>query len=66
MNKVNDTNKCVPVIKWVGGKRQLLEVIRKKMPEKFGTYFEPFFGGAHCFLTFILLLPLSMIIMNSW
>lgn len=34
-----------PVIKWAGGKRQLLPEIRKRTPEEFGTYHEPFLGG---------------------
>lgn len=39
-------NKLVsPVVKWVGGKRQLLPEIRKYIPEKFTTYYEPFLGG---------------------
>lgn len=39
-------NKLVaPVVKWVGGKRQLLPEIKKYSPKKFNTYFEPFVGG---------------------
>ena len=34
-----------PVVKWVGGKRQLLDEILPAFPKRFGTYFEPFFGG---------------------
>lgn len=33
-----------PVLKWVGGKRQLLPEIVKRIPE-FSTYYEPFVGG---------------------
>ncbi|RXJ56452.1 DNA adenine methylase [Candidatus Marinarcus aquaticus] len=40
---------CKPVIKWVGGKRQLLNELKKYMPEKFNTYFEPFIGGGALF-----------------
>lgn len=40
------TNKLVqPVLKWVGGKRQLLSEIDKYIPKQFHTYYEPFFGG---------------------
>lgn len=35
----------VPVVKWVGGKRQLLQEIRKEIPKKISTYYEPFIGG---------------------
>ncbi len=39
-------NKLVaPVLKWVGGKRQLLEVLRPLLPSKITTYCEPFIGG---------------------
>lgn len=34
-----------PVVKWVGGKRQLLQDILKHIPDKFPTYYEPFLGG---------------------
>lgn len=39
-------NKLVaPVVKWVGGKRQILDRIMKYMPENISTYYEPFLGG---------------------
>jgi DNA adenine methylase len=44
MSKIK-TNPVAPVIKWVGGKRQLLEAIQKHVPDKFNTYYEPFVGG---------------------
>lgn len=34
-----------PFLKWVGGKRQLLDQILPFIPERFGTYHEPFVGG---------------------
>lgn len=34
-----------PVVKWVGGKRQLLPEINKRLPKEFTTYYEPFLGG---------------------
>ena len=37
--------KAKPFVKWVGGKSQLLEEIRKKYPQKIEKYCEPFVGG---------------------
>jgi DNA adenine methylase len=34
-----------PVVKWVGGKRQILDEILKHVPADFSTYYEPFVGG---------------------
>lgn len=34
-----------PVVKWAGGKRQLLTHIRRRLPKKIATYYEPFVGG---------------------
>ncbi|MDK2800341.1 MAG: adenine methylase [Clostridiales bacterium] len=39
-------NKLVtPVVKWVGGKRQIIDQITKYIPKSFSTYYEPFLGG---------------------
>lgn len=35
-----------PFLKWAGGKRQLLPVLRRFYPSRFRTYFEPFLGSA--------------------
>ena len=35
-----------PVVKWVGGKRQLLTEIAPLMPLRYNRYCEPFLGGA--------------------
>lgn len=40
---------ATPIIKWAGGKRQLLPEIRKRMPKEFNWYYEPFFGGGALF-----------------
>ena len=37
-----------PILKWVGGKRQLLDFIRPLIPEH-TTYCEPFVGGGAVF-----------------
>ena len=38
-----------PLLKWAGGKRQLLPVIREFYPQHFSEYIEPFFGSGAVF-----------------
>ena len=38
-----------PIVKWVGGKRQLMFELLKNMPETYNRYFEPFIGGGALF-----------------
>ena len=38
-----------PVLKWAGGKTQLLEDILSRLPRRMKTYFEPFVGGGAVF-----------------
>ena len=38
--------KMTPVLKWAGGKTQLLEHIADSMPTEYNRYYEPFIGGA--------------------
>ena len=38
-----------PIVKWVGGKRQLMIELLKNMPENYNRYFEPFIGGGALF-----------------
>ena len=38
-----------PLVKWVGGKRQLMPELLKNMPISFKRYFEPFIGGGALF-----------------
>ena len=34
-----------PLLKWAGGKRQLLTTLGEHYPDTFSRYVEPFFGG---------------------
>jgi DNA adenine methylase len=41
-----ERNKLImPVVKWVGGKRQLLETLKSMLPNRITNYCEPFVGG---------------------
>ena len=34
-----------PIVKWAGGKRQLIDKLLEHMPKEYNNYFEPFIGG---------------------
>lgn len=34
-----------PFLKWAGGKGQLLEKLKARVPKEYGVYYEPFIGG---------------------
>lgn len=38
-----------PIVKWVGGKRQLMFELLKNMPKSYNRYLEPFIGGGALF-----------------
>ena len=38
-----------PILKWAGGKTQLIAQLLPHVPERFGTYIEPFVGGGALF-----------------
>jgi len=38
-----------PIVKWVGGKRQLINELKTNMPRKYNKYIEPFIGGGALF-----------------
>lgn len=42
-------NETYPIVKWVGGKRQLMFELLKNMPKSYNRYFEPFIGGGALF-----------------
>lgn len=45
-----ETRRLTPVLKWAGGKGQLFDFIRERIPQEYGRYFEPFVGGGAIFL----------------
>jgi DNA adenine methylase len=48
--KMNDVNIQKPILKWVGGKTQLMNNILSKMPKEINNYHEPFVGGGSVLL----------------
>lgn len=51
-----------PVLKWAGGKKQMLNDLLPKVPSSYGRYIEPFFGGGAMFFA---LQPQNAIIADS-
>jgi DNA adenine methylase len=47
--KVSSLMSAKPLVKWAGGKTQLLSELQTRMPAEFGAYHEPFFGGGALF-----------------
>ena len=47
--KKEKTVQARPILKWAGGKTQMLNNIVPKVPEKYGRYIEPFIGGGALF-----------------
>ncbi len=58
----NKVQKYKPILKWVGGKTQLLEHLLPKIPKEYNKYIEPFFGGGALFFA---LKPNNSIIADS-
>lgn len=51
-----------PILKWAGGKTQMLNELLPKVPSSYGRYIEPFFGGGALFFA---LQPEKAIIADS-
>lgn len=46
-------NKLKPFLKWVGGKKQIINIITSNIPNNINTYYEPFVGGGSVYLTLL-------------
>lgn len=40
---------ATPFLKWVGGKRSIIDSLKSRMPDTFNEYYEPFIGGGALF-----------------
>lgn len=40
-----------PILKWAGGKRRIIDILKSMVPDRYETYFEPFFGGGALFFS---------------
>ena len=46
-------NKATPFIKWVGGKRGIIEQLKLRLPKEFNEYYEGFVGGGALFFEIV-------------
>jgi len=46
---VTASSEARPILKWAGGKRQLLPVLRTYYPRDLSAYYEPFLGSGAVF-----------------
>lgn len=53
---------CRPLLKWAGGKTQLLNQLLPKVPKSYGKYIEPFIGGGALYFS---LAPTGAVIADS-
>lgn len=49
MTKLRPSRPARPILRWAGSKRWLLPALLERVPERFGTYYEPFLGGGSLF-----------------
>ncbi len=61
-SKTTKINTAKPVLKWAGGKTQMLSELLPRVPKSYGKYIEPFFGGGALFFS---LQPENAIISDS-
>ena len=47
--KINELSNVKPILKWAGGKTQMLNSIIPRMPKQYKKYVEPFIGGGALF-----------------
>lgn len=58
--------KARPLLKWAGGKTQLLSPLRQLFPAKVRTYYEPFVGGGAVFFALAAEKRFERSVLNDW
>ena len=48
---LDSARSAAPIVKWAGGKKQLLSTLTARLPRQWERYFEPFSGGAALFFS---------------
>ena len=46
---IHTTVQARPFLKWVGGKRSIINILLERMPKEYKNYHEPFLGGGALF-----------------
>ena len=59
------SNISKPILKWVGGKTQILDKIMIKFPYEINNYYEPFLGGGSVLLAFLTYVKTGKIKLNG-
>lgn len=62
LEEIEKKVKPKPILKWAGGKQQMLDVLLPQVPKRYNRYIEPFFGGGALFFA---LTPKDAIIADS-
>lgn len=60
--EIHKVERVKPILKWAGGKTQLLDELLAVTPDKYNKYIEPFFGGGALFFA---LQPQNAVIADS-
>lgn len=63
---MRELNTAGPILKWAGGKTQLLPELLKIFPESCNTYYEPFIGGGAVFFHLANLNMFKQAVINDW
>ncbi len=65
--KNNDINLNLisPILKWAGGKTQIIKEVTDKFPLEFNNYYESFIGGGSVFLELLKLIEVNKIKVNG-